>query len=208
MSYVAPSAVRPDQITYSSFSGADIVCSVTVPVLTNDKSNPASAVLKPVTIGSLQMISISSHRDSVPVRAFKHVDPKGFTRGGRTTAGSLVFTVFDRAPLQEVQHIVRSWYQNAHKLYAGNFGNSIHPDLIPRLQADELPPFDVTITLANEYGNAAVAKIYGIQIVTSGKVMGIDEIQIEDQMSYMALGYEEIYPGFPGQTQNQPPKVK
>ena len=34
--------------------------------------------------------------------------------------------------------------------------------------ADEIPPFDITISMANEYGKAAVMVLYGVEILNQG----------------------------------------
>lgn len=193
---------------YSSFSGADISAAITVPVLTNDPvTQIARTTLAPISIGNLHTISVSTHRDSVPVRAFKHINPKGFTRGARTVAGSLIFTMFDRESLSAVQEKVRRYYQQVHKQYAAGFGNSAIPDLIPKLHVDELPPFDVTVTMVNEFGQAAITKIKGVQIITNGVVAGVNELILEEQMSYIALEVEPVYPAGAGKINNNAPRM-
>jgi hypothetical protein len=183
---------------YSTYSGADIVCSITVPILTNDPvSGNIMQVSRPVTIANLQTISVSSHRDKFPVRAFKSVNPRGFTRGPRTIAGSLIFTMFDRDSLVEVQLMVKAFYQKAQSFYADAYGNAAIPSLIPTLRSDELPPFDVTITMANESGQSSVAKVLGIEILDAGHVMSIDDLFIEETMSFMARDFYPMFPANP-----------
>lgn len=134
---------------YTSFSGTDIVASITF---------PGNA---PIVFGELQTITYSIHRDKFPVRTLGRINPKGFAFGGRTIAGSLIFTVFDK-------HAILSRLSN---------------DLSV---TDELPPFDVTINLTNEYGDASVIRIMGITIIDEGQVMSIEDILTENTMSYMA----------------------
>jgi hypothetical protein len=198
MPYINP--LTGDTSTYySTFSGADILASITVPVLTNDPVNGNNTVItQPVTIGNLQTISVSSHRDKFPVRAFGRTSPKGFTRGPRTIAGSLIFTMFDRESLTEVQAKVAAFYKSAHAIYTTAYGNSTISSLVPTLAADELPPFDITITLINDRGVASVARILGVEIVDNGQVMGIDDLFIEETMSYTAREYYPMYPINPG----------
>jgi hypothetical protein len=73
------------------------------------------------------------------------------------------------------------------------------------LLPDELPPFDITVTMANEYGASAQARILGVQIITDGIVAGIDDLYIEEQMSYIALAYVPIQPSAPFITTSPPP---
>ena len=44
-------------------------------------------------------------------------------------------------------------------------------------------PFDVVIVAANEYGQAATMRIYGIEILNEGSGFSIDDIVIENQMT-------------------------
>jgi hypothetical protein len=189
-------------LSTATFSGADIICSITVPLATNDIANgPLQLATAPTIVGGLDTISISTHRDSVPVRncggsSANRANPKGFTRGPRTIAGSLIFKMFDVESLYAVQHQVQEFYQAASTKYAAYYSNAQIASLIPYLNVDELPPFDVTITLANESGMAAVEKIFGVQIITNGHIAGINDLYMEEQMSYCALGHSTLRPGF------------
>jgi hypothetical protein len=186
---------------FSSYAGCDIVCSITVPMLTNDQYqpgvgfNPSPLITAPITIATLQTVSISTHRDKVPVRALKSINPRGFTRGCRTIAGSLIFTMFDRESLYAVENAVSSYYQQVNTNYSTATGNL--PAVIARMQADEVPPFDITITMVNEYGQSSLAKIIGVEIVTNGITAGIDDLILEEQMSYIALDYVPLQPAYP-----------
>ena len=51
---------------------------------------------------------------------------------------------------------------------------------------DQIRPFDVVIVAANEYGQAASMRIYGIEILNEGSGFSIDDIVIENQMTYVA----------------------
>lgn len=50
---------------------------------------------------------------------------------------------------------------------------------------DQLPPFDTTIIAVNEYGKAAQMRIYGCEILNEGSGFSIDDIVIENQMTYV-----------------------
>lgn len=51
---------------------------------------------------------------------------------------------------------------------------------------DQILPFDVVIVAANEYGQAATMRVYGIEILNEGSGFSIDDIVIENQMTYVA----------------------
>lgn len=50
---------------------------------------------------------------------------------------------------------------------------------------DQIPPFDVVIVAANEYGKAATMRIYGIEILNEGSGFSVDDMVIENQMTYV-----------------------
>lgn len=51
--------------------------------------------------------------------------------------------------------------------------------------ADQIPPIDITLTAANEYGAIAVMKIWGIEILNEGYGVSIDDIVSEEQMTWV-----------------------
>lgn len=52
--------------------------------------------------------------------------------------------------------------------------------------ADQIPPFDVTLAAANEYGALAVMRIFQLEILNEGYGVSIDDIVSEQQMTYVA----------------------
>jgi len=69
--------------------------------------------------------------------------------------------------------------------------------------ADQIPPFDVTITMVNEEGAGAVAAILGIQLVNQGFGWSLDDVsndvaytfvcrEVEPLTSLMATSYSSI----------------
>lgn len=63
------------------------------------------------------------------------------------------------------------------------------------LYADMIPPFDVTLTFANEYGQAAFQKIYDIEILDEQSGVSVDSIVMERQMSYVARRISPLMTG-------------
>jgi len=52
--------------------------------------------------------------------------------------------------------------------------------------ADEIPPFDITISFANEYGQKAVIVIYGVEILNEGSGFSIDNVTSEKACTFVA----------------------
>ena len=82
----------PDPFSNMSFAGVDIQATMVLPRIGDDTS---SSVGDFIELGELQTISYSIHRENSPVRTLGHVNARGFVKGSRTIAGSLIFTVFN-----------------------------------------------------------------------------------------------------------------
>lgn len=162
--------------TRVSYSGCDMVATITVPQLGNDSG------INPVfVIGELQTLSYSIHTEDKPVRSFSRKNIKAFTSGPRTIAGSLVFSVFNR-------HVFRNICEELVKKYTMSGLTGKKQSIVTqRILSDELPPFNITITFANEYGQMSSLTIYNVHIQDEGQVMSIDDIMTENTMSYFAL---------------------
>jgi hypothetical protein len=52
--------------------------------------------------------------------------------------------------------------------------------------SDQVLPFDVTIAAANEYGAAASAKLFGVEILNEGFGTSIDDSVLEQQATFVA----------------------
>lgn len=151
----------------TSYSGADMFVSVSI---AGNNNFPGGSYV----VGELQTLSYSLHMERGAVRSCGNINVKDYTDGPRTIAGTLVFAVFDK-------HFVR------------NISKATGIDkLTETLLADELPPFDVTITYSNEYGHRSVMRIYGVRLVNEGMVMSINDILTENTYQYLAKNISPI----------------
>lgn len=162
----------PDPFSNMSFAGVDIQATMVLPKIGTDSS---SSVGDFIELGELQTISYSVHRENSPVRTIGHVNPRGFVKGARTIAGSLIFTVFNEYAFYRINEFKKALKE---KNYAP--------------LADMLPPFDVVLTFFNEYGLAGKMKIYGITIVDEGQTMSVDDLITEQTYTYMARGLQPL----------------
>lgn len=181
--------------SYNSFAGVDI-----------------RAVFGETVIGTLQGISWSVAREKLGVYTMGSPDVRAFARGKRGISGSLVFIQFDEhALLNSIR--AKFWadkdslkpdglnvgpIDQASRNAPGStifnqesvFGNVTDPrdDQVAARPwfVDQIPPFDITLTAANEYGAAATMRIYGVELLNSGSGASIDDIVLEEQMSYVA----------------------
>ena len=51
---------------------------------------------------------------------------------------------------------------------------------------DQMPPFDITITFLNEFGNTAQMRIEGVQLINEGMGMSIDDVVLEKACTFVA----------------------
>ena len=137
----------PDPFSDMSFSGADITATIIIPKIgENGFISNEGDVLE---MAELQTISYSMHRENSPVRTLGHVNPRGFVKGARTIAGSMIFTQFNEYAFYRIES-----YRKILSDSKGYFAPL----------ADMLPPFDIVFTFFNEYGLAAKMKIFTIGI--------------------------------------------
>jgi hypothetical protein len=175
--------------TYTSFSGADIV-----------------AQFNGVTIGTLAGITWSVSREKAAVYTLGSANPRSFSRGKRGIAGTLVFQTFDRDVLWQLvqQSDMVVWKRTSeytHDVYAEptqlvNAWWEQSIDVIPGkpFYSDEVPPFDITISYSNEYGQMARKEILGVEILNEGSGISIDDIVTEQTMTFVARGLGKIVP--------------
>jgi hypothetical protein len=182
--------------TYTSFSGADIV-----------------ATFNNIVIGELQAITYSVTREKAPIYTMGSANPRSFSRGKRGIAGSLVFSVFDGDCLAQLKKdsTVTLPYMNKTSKQGGSASsisewdsamgqkvsnNEITDGFYESMQsyyADEIPPFDIIINFQNEYGQKAVMRLYGVELLNEGMGLSVDDITTEKALTFVAreLGHME-----------------
>jgi len=169
---------------YNSFSGADIVAYIHIgPQKTGETDSTGAATeTQPVlgVLGNLQTLSYSTFREVDPVRSLGKTYADAYTRGPRTIAGTLVWTVLD-------QHVLAEALK-----YAGNQDFDVSTTLV-----DQIPPFDIIVTFNNEYGDVATMGIYGIRIINEGSTFSIDDMITEQTNSFVAADIDMLHKGKP-----------
>jgi hypothetical protein len=64
--------------------------------------------------------------------------------------------------------------------------------------SDQIPPFTITLTSMNEYGNISAMHILGVELINEGSGVSIDDIVTETQMTFVAraiLGWKPVAQG-------------
>ena len=148
--------------TNNAYSGCDIVCTVDFPTTTGKSVS--------TTFGTLQTISYSIHQEKMPVRVLGNMNAKDWVFGPRTIAGSLVFAVLNKHWLVDIYDQL---YENA-EMKGWHF------------ITDEIPPFNITISFANEYGFDSRMAIYGVRLINEGQTMSVNDLYIENTYQFVA----------------------
>ncbi len=58
-------------------------------------------------------------------------------------------------------------------------------EVLSAYYADQIPPFDITLAAANEYGDLAVMGIFGVEFLNEGWGVSIDDLVSEKQYTYL-----------------------
>lgn len=158
-----------------SFSGCDMTASIVYSWEEDDNKDKKKRKFASHTLGEIQTISYSIHMEKSPVRSIGNVNAKDYVMGQRTIAGSLVFAVFNK-------HFAKQMMEENNRLFkAGKM-----------FLVDELPPFNIVISLANEYGLRSKLVIYGVRLLNEGQVMSINDVYTENTYQFMATDLEYL----------------
>jgi hypothetical protein len=136
------------------------------------KGFPTSRVL-----GEVQTISWGIFREKSPVRTLGSVYPRAYTRGPRTIGGSIIFTVFNEHALHEILSLNLKFY---------NTGTSDHDKYTYTTNlADQLPPLDISLVFANEYGALSHMGLWGVEFFQEGGTFSVEDIFSENTIQYV-----------------------
>jgi hypothetical protein len=135
-------------------------------------------------LGEIQTLSWSIFREKSPVRTLGSVYPKTYVRGPRTIGGSMIFTVFNQHVLHELLELDMRYYSTG----TGDFDKYQYTSNL----ADQLPPLDITLLFANEYGAISYMGLYGVEFVQEGGTFSIEDIFSESVVQYVARDLDPL----------------
>ena len=175
---------------YTSFSGVDI-----------------RVVIEGVSMGTVQGVSYAIQREKAPVYVMGRVDPLSFSRGKRGIAGTIISLMLDshilkdeeNAPFASMGVLLDNDELVADpddltdatptlddlrliddtSFDAGDLSDSY--SIVAPNYIDQVPPFDIVLVAANEYGKAATMRMYGVEVLNEGSGFSIDDLIIEAQ---------------------------
>jgi hypothetical protein len=160
-----------------TYAGSDMRVLIELPI-PGSRNSPGPAKRKQLI--ELTTVSISVHRVKSPVRSCGYTNPRGFARGGRTIAGTIILTQFT------VDVMYRFLYDEMVALDLSKDSFYLKPD--------QLPPFDMTLLFSDEYGNASYRRLLGVDCATDGTVYSVNDLFTEQTISYYAADFTPLMP--------------
>ncbi|MGI4814858.1 MAG: hypothetical protein ACRYGG_16210 [Janthinobacterium lividum] len=156
---------------YISYAGTNIQALIEV----GDNPNGTARFAKQLI--EMTAISVSIHRANSAAWSLGFTGAKGYARGRRTVAGTMIFTQFTKDVLAE--------FLNA----------SIVSDLskdTTYVKVDQLPLFNLTLLFTSEYGYMSYRRLYGISFVTDGTIYSTNDLMTEQTISYVASDFTPL----------------
>jgi hypothetical protein len=160
-----------------SYTGSDIRLIIEIPD-PNKQGDSAQRYAK--KLFECTTITVSVHRAKSQVRALGYINPKGFARGTRTVAGTIILTQFTVDALYNF-------------LQSGQYTNDKSKDST-YLKVDQLPPFNITILFCNEQGFASYRRLLGVEFVTDGTTYSIQDMYTEQSITFMCEDFTPLLP--------------
>lgn len=150
----------------------------------------------PISLDSIQTLSYQIHTDIAPVRALKFKYPKGYCVGQRLVAGSIIATVLDEHPFQQIMEFNNLYYY----LLSKTDDDYRRYDILATLSGvddsssvvDEIPPMNVLIRGANELGDVVEGSIYGLKLINDGSVISAQDMITEQTLSFVAQDIDPL----------------
>jgi hypothetical protein len=180
---IATPALNPINTIYdnpgeSTFTASDCRVLVEIPQTpVFNGSNIQSRIAKQLI--EITTLSVSIHRSKVPVRAFGYINPKGFSRGTRTIAGTMVLS-------KTTAEVLYTFLQSG--LMTDLSKDTTYTKL------DQLPPIDFTLLFSNEAGYVSSQRLLGVELVTDGTVISVQDILLEQQITWVAADLTPLAP--------------
>lgn len=100
----------------------------------------------------------------------------------------------NKPAIDELNNTITSWDDDAaDKIYVPAGFSPIRGQNV--IYADTLPPFDVTLTFASEYGHTAFQKIYDVDILNESSGASVDTVVMARQVTWIARRLSPLIKG-------------
>lgn len=146
--------------------------------LANNQVEGLQSIPTSKTLAEIQTFSWGIFREKDPVRTLGSVYPRAYTRGPRSIAGSMIFTVFHEHVFHELMKLNLRYYNTG----TSDFDRYAYTTML----SDQLPPIDISFIFANEYGSISHMGLYGVEFFQEGGTFSIEDIYTENTLQYVA----------------------
>lgn len=143
----------------------------------NKELSDINAAPTTIALGDLQTISYSLFRDKKQIRSLGAVYPRSVVRGNRTIAGTMVFSIFHKHAMHQILETDLTNYSTGVDFDKYKYTTNL---------MDQLPPLDISIIFANEYGAFSYMGLYGVEFFQEGATFSIEDVFSENVVQFIA----------------------
>lgn len=104
-----------------------------------------------------------------------------------TIAGTMVFNIFDEHPITAIYPY--SFFPQDEE----QGKNNKRPVRESFIKPDQIPAFDITLILTNEYGYASIMTLFGVEIMDDGGGIGMNDLINEEVIQYTAKDVDLLH---------------
>lgn len=156
-----------------TYSFADVHATLLFPFII--PGDPAPPIIR---LPGLTLLSWSSHTDKYAVTSLGKKRIKGITRGNRTCAGTLGFTVLGESAFNQAVRMYNAW--------ADVSGQT---DIT---EPDTLPPLDLSLVFINARQEVSRVLIRGLEILDKANNISVQDVQLSEVYSFLALSITNL----------------
>lgn len=139
----------------------------------------------------LTSIDVAAIKEDLRFDSYNANDRAGYGFSYGTTAGSYTNSISaqvgvgsDGSPTLDSDGFVDGWNNDASRVNVPAGFAPIRGENV--IYADTLPPFDITLTFASEYGHTAFQKIYDVDILNESSGASVDTVVMARQVTWIA----------------------
>jgi hypothetical protein len=162
----------------AAFSGSNCKVIIEIPQTPSFNGSSVNDLISKQLV-EITALTISVHRAKTQVRSFGYINPKGIARGSRTIAGTIIVNRF-------TADVLYRFLQSG--LMADLSKDTIYT------KTDQLPPFNIILLFMNEQGYISTQTLFGVEFVTEGAVVSVQDILLEQTFTYMATDMSPMVP--------------
>jgi len=138
-------------------------------------------------VKGLNAVSWSIHQDKNSDRRSHEDKPTQFTKGAKTYAGTLIFSLFNEDPARSFTPI--EFFHGNSPIAPASGMTSFH-----EMDATELPAFDLILMFNNEYGASSSMMLWGVEFTDTGGSITTRQGENEVSFQYKCIGMDPITP--------------